>query len=114
MDRNAFRTDNFICSTPETGGVEFWIDWVPAIDGLPGRALRGEIVDRAMWVAPVDDSDPASVPGRLITPLNEDVLAEINETQDPNIFVVLCGPSGVISKVLVQMKSDRSEQHSQP
>lgn len=102
MNCNAFPTGNFICATPETGNeVEFWIDWVPAIDGLPGRALRGELGDGQLLVVPVDDSDLASAAGRIIAPINDEVMEAMGE--DAGVFLVLCGPSGVISRTRVQI-----------
>lgn len=104
MNPNAYRTANFICTTPDTGeGVEFWVDWVPAIDGMPGRPIRGEMVEDGLLVAPLDDSDPASAAGRIIAPINDDVRAAIDEGCQHGLFLILCGPSGAISRTLVRM-----------
>ena len=95
MTKEFLTTDFLITEVRDTGVLEIWVDWVPAVDSAPGLGVSARRDGNDLMVEPDDSSDPDRRPRRL-----PDLDAKVWEDLKAGRAMVwkICGPSGVLAE----------------
>lgn len=100
-----YRTDDFlVLLEPQTGAVEVWVDWVPAVDGMPGQPILARMEEENLLVTVPGDPDERGQPRptREVVGLNPEVRQALT---DKGLVWVVCGPSGILGRRAAQLDS---------
>lgn len=102
MAKEHLTTDFLITHAQDTGDLEVWVDWVPAVDGAPSLGVSVRRDGNDLLVEPCDPSDPDRRPRRLPN-VGEDVLKDLEDVR--TLIWKVCGPSGVLGEHRISFKS---------
>ncbi len=79
----------------EPAHLEFWVDWIPSIDGDVHRPIRARRENDHLLISVDDRSGDGQLrPTRRLLGLNAEALAGLSS----DIVWVVAGPSGVLSR----------------